>query len=699
MLKETMKKLRTEFGFLAEEQNEVEQNIMNRLDRSVKLDEVDTITFGLETDDGKIVKVYVKVDQADDFEKALSDKLGEIDDIEEVLNELSKEYEIVDVEWPTEDAGTDDEAADNGSSSLNQQVYDNPKEKAETAKDIKPKMEALTVGEQFTIDINEESNPATIENRFTTAAQLMVYHAILELGVPEMALSRSAYRASLMKNIKAKALELQSSPTMKNALKMFINKSIDYDKKAESNKEEMAGGKKNVKESLTEGVTQDFWNAFLELVNYVAATPEDAKDLLANQAMKQIMSRSSASITSNVSAQIKTKLVDFKNALSNDGKTNQLKAVGVAEAYSRAADKLTEGATQDEISTLFNDLLSLADSSKDKSVASNVLQSSAWNSYWNAAKVSLSQKFGGTTRAKLNQLKSVLPKATAAEPAAPTAGVKTESKLFAAALKTEAKSLKNATLAHSYKYGSESFDEGHPVEVIGEEGDSYILKAFPIMANGHMKLKKTAVKLVGKIKVPVGGNNGRMPGGLNEQSKPGNTDWYVLDVQKKQILFSEISKDQADKLAANKKNLSVFFTRDGIFYSENESVHYRGTGWQDLSESQVPEWTYEMEDENVVIQCANLKVILNDEEVEKLVKGITNKDTVIVRDEEDPTHKVAFSPRGSSIMVKKVGTPEGIMMKMKDVETLLDFVSKGEEVKPDEEQEADAAEPKEDEKK
>lgn len=106
-----------------------------------------------------------------------------------------------------------------------------------------------------------------------------------------------------------------------------------------------------------------------------------------------------------------------------------------------------------------------------------------------------------------------------------------------------------------------------------------------------------------------------------------------------------------------------------------------------------------MEDENVVIQCANLKVILNDEEVEKLVKGITNKDTVIVRDEEDPTHKVAFSPRGSSIMVKKVGTPEGIMMKMKDVETLLDFVSKGEEVKPDEEQEADAAEPKEDAKK
>src|ERR1035437_10835884 len=94
MLKESLGKLGSEIAFLAEDERE--QNVMNRLDRSVKLDEVDTITFGLETDDGKIVKVYVKVEQADDFEKALADKLGEIDDIEEVLNELSKEYEIID---------------------------------------------------------------------------------------------------------------------------------------------------------------------------------------------------------------------------------------------------------------------------------------------------------------------------------------------------------------------------------------------------------------------------------------------------------------------------------------------------------------------------------------------------------------------------------------------------------------------------
>jgi hypothetical protein len=637
MLKESLRKLGPEFGFLAEEASEAEQNVMNRLDRSVKLDEVDTITFGLETDDGKIVKVYVKVDQADDFEKALADKLGEIDDIEEVLNELSKEYEIVDVEWPDENPASDADAEeDDGSDSMNKKVYDNPKEKAEADKSVKPKMEALTMGERLTISINEASDTGSLESRFTTASQLMVYHALLELGIPEDALTRSSFRVEIMKNIKSKALELTGSPTMKSALKTFINRSIDYEEKASQNKDAMNTSKKDkdkpVKESLTESVTQDFWNAFLELVNYVAATPEDAKDLLANPTMKQIMTRSSASLTSNVTAQLKTKLNDFKNSLSGDGSAAQLKAAGVSESYLRATEKLTEGASPAEITELFKALLTLADPSKDGTAADNAMKSSAWNSFFNAAKGSFSQKFGGPVRAKLNQLKAVLPTAPAAAPAAKPAAVTPTAesrKSFATALNMlnmvgEDKSLKNATLAHSYQYGSEKFDEGHPVEVIGEEGDSYIVKAFPIMANSHMKMKKTAIKLTGKINVPVGGNNGKIEGGLDEDKKK-------------------------------------------------------------IAESQVPDWSFDNEEDNVIIQCATIKILLDEEEVEKLVKGITNKDTVIVRDAEDQTHKVAFSPRGSSIMVKKVGTPEGVMMKQGDVDDLLDFVSKGED---DEEQDA-----------
>ena len=688
MLKETLRKLKPDFGFLTEDANEADQQIMNRLDRSVKLDEVDTITFGLETDDGKIVKVYVKVDQADDFEKALSDKLGEIDDIEEVLNELSKEFEIVDVEWPSEETATEDgEEEEDGSSSLNQKVYDNPKENAENERDLKPKLENLSIGEQFTIDINESSHAGSLESRFTTASQLMVYHAILELGIPEMALARNPFRAAILKNIKHKAMELTTSPMMKNALKTFINRSIDYEEKAAKNKTAMGGhidaNDKHVKESLTEGVTQDFWNAFLELVNYVAATPEDAKELLANPTMKQIMTRSSGALSSNVSAQLKTKLNDFKNSLTGDGAAAQLKAAGVVESYRRANEKLNEGSSPAEITDLFKALLTLADPSKDGAAVTNVMKSSAWNSFFNAAKGSLTQKFGGTARAKLNQLKAVLPTSTVSTTATKTAPTATESKKsFAAALKTEEKSLKNASLAHAFQYGSEKFDEGHPIEVIGEEGDSYIVKPFPIMANSHMKLKKTAVKLTGKINVPVGGNNGKMDGGLNEAVTFKNGDRVKVNIQNWSTLRDKKSKGLGT--VKGKEGKSIIVKIDDV---EREIL----VGPADLdeisklTESQVPSWTFDMDDDNLVVQCATLKVILNDEEVEKLVKGITNKDTVIVRDNEDPTHKVAFSPRGSSIMVKKVGTPEGVMMRNTDVDNLLDFVSKGEEpVKPPE---------------
>lgn len=69
-----------------------------------KDEEVETITFGLETEEGDIVKVYVNVDDADKFEHALSKLLGKEDDIEKALSELSNEFDIVDVKWPDNDA-------------------------------------------------------------------------------------------------------------------------------------------------------------------------------------------------------------------------------------------------------------------------------------------------------------------------------------------------------------------------------------------------------------------------------------------------------------------------------------------------------------------------------------------------------------------------------------------------------------------
>lgn len=63
-------------------------------------DEVDTIAFGVETDDGHIIKVYVAAEQADEFESALSTALGLDTDVETVLNDLANNFDIVDVVWP-----------------------------------------------------------------------------------------------------------------------------------------------------------------------------------------------------------------------------------------------------------------------------------------------------------------------------------------------------------------------------------------------------------------------------------------------------------------------------------------------------------------------------------------------------------------------------------------------------------------------
>ena len=63
-------------------------------------EEVETEAFGLETDEGDIVKVYVNIKDSDGFEKALADMLGTEDDIETALEKLSKSFDIVDVEWP-----------------------------------------------------------------------------------------------------------------------------------------------------------------------------------------------------------------------------------------------------------------------------------------------------------------------------------------------------------------------------------------------------------------------------------------------------------------------------------------------------------------------------------------------------------------------------------------------------------------------
>ena len=88
-----------------------QQDVISKLDdaeKKAKADK-DTICFGLEDEDGGIVKVYVRSDQADDFEAALATALSAEDEdendensnaeIAEVLFNLKDKFEIVEVEW------------------------------------------------------------------------------------------------------------------------------------------------------------------------------------------------------------------------------------------------------------------------------------------------------------------------------------------------------------------------------------------------------------------------------------------------------------------------------------------------------------------------------------------------------------------------------------------------------------------------
>jgi len=91
-------------------------DVMSKLKNAEKQVEYedDTVPFGMEDEEGNIVKVYVRADQADEFESALGGMLsGESDEsvdgedeelnsveIAEVLFKLKDQFDIVDVEWP-----------------------------------------------------------------------------------------------------------------------------------------------------------------------------------------------------------------------------------------------------------------------------------------------------------------------------------------------------------------------------------------------------------------------------------------------------------------------------------------------------------------------------------------------------------------------------------------------------------------------
>jgi hypothetical protein len=148
--------------------------IAKALDKTVEDDEIDTITFGLETDDGNLVKVYVKEEQADEFEKALSTLLGKEDDIEKVLNELAKKFDIINVEWPDEDKDkapdeedfdTPDSDGSESQTKFKDEVEDKNIKVKPASQGIKQASEGVSFGKMFAAKYLEEDGVVTASNQ------------------------------------------------------------------------------------------------------------------------------------------------------------------------------------------------------------------------------------------------------------------------------------------------------------------------------------------------------------------------------------------------------------------------------------------------------------------------------------------------------------------------------------------------------
>jgi hypothetical protein len=114
-------RLSESLGLSTDETNFNAADVVSKLDaaeKKVKAED-DTVSFGLEDEDGQLVRVYVRSEQAQEFEMALASMLGAADEnddnvnssleIAEVLFDLKNRFEIVDVDWGDIEADEEEE--------------------------------------------------------------------------------------------------------------------------------------------------------------------------------------------------------------------------------------------------------------------------------------------------------------------------------------------------------------------------------------------------------------------------------------------------------------------------------------------------------------------------------------------------------------------------------------------------------------
>lgn len=208
-------------------------------------EEIETVTFGLETNDEEIVKVYVNEKDADGFEEAMSKLLGSEDSIEAALEKLSIDFDIVAVDWPDEEESIDDENEETEEEKTTDELLDiSSEEESEEEPKIEGE-ETMTIGNNFLkrilgeeideelliekktdpeeeIDVEEDDDKDKVWTKrfkFTSPVSKLVLDVMLNLNVPKLVLIRnfSAVRNGMIDAAKM----IQKNPRAKMWLTRF----------------------------------------------------------------------------------------------------------------------------------------------------------------------------------------------------------------------------------------------------------------------------------------------------------------------------------------------------------------------------------------------------------------------------------------------------------------------------------------------
>jgi len=634
MFESMMKKLKKEFGFLSENETEdssgIEDNVLKQLDRSEKLDDIDTVTFGLETDDGKIVKVYVQADQAEEFEKALSAKLGEVDDIEECLNELSKEFQIVDVEWPDDkedeeedvEDGEDNAPQTDGSEVMNKQVYGNKSEK--NSKGYTAKLEDLNLGERIAFSLTEGADGGSVEDRLSTATQLLVYHALLELGLPEIALNKSPYKASIVQGIKHRAAEMTKDTALKAALKVFVSKATHSKSDPDATEEEPKDDEKD-EETPKEEPTKDKDDEPKKKHHKKKKKEPDEEP-----PEESVEEPEEAPSDEDEAPKDDTPDEPVEKPKKDDDEEEEGKKKVIVKKKPKFMESLmtiNEGLYHDFWDGV-NQLLTYVSATPE--LLQQLQGTSQYKALVNRSQSGISMNVKSGVRMKLikltNALKKVNPQDTQMEE-----GITPENltslieDLFNMADPTPNKSLATALLGSS------------------------VYKTFINRAKPRLSLKF----------------NGSMHQMLVQ----------LMDVVGETMALQKPNNNEQKPAAVDSAPTNV---KEGTAVTSSTVV---------LTE--VQEWTYTMEDDNAVISYDQFKFSLDPESLEKAVKALEGHTVIVLKDATDPKLKITISTRGINAIVKKAGDDTTYPMSAKQIKEFSEFALNGAEGKEDPDAEKD----------